>query len=366
MYIYIYSFSWVFFASFWGLFASLAYDQPPLCVVKQPSPPALTSGPWWNPPRNQIWCPKRNWTQCQALLTSPDCQLRKLWTYELWEEVLGDCPTLSNGQVAVVWMLLRWYNPRSNLTLKSPYINSLILPRFQTALPQVICFHRHWGQIFRHTRSYEHFGAWTNPSARSWPPEAISNKVSTSSTLRSWPKNWKSAQMDLSSRRPSASWDGASKKKSSGWPATNKLSGQIAALQILNCLQVPWPSWFHCCFKNKWPVKDTPVVGWFVGWVASLTIKLEPRKMSALSQCVTRKCHWKYPSSSVLPLEKIQGGYWYRSLPYGPRWSSGRPLGTPCLRKILPVCPLKSYPHLTLMCTRLLHVYYAVHCTLQA
>ena len=31
--------------------------------------------------------------------------------------------------------------------------------------------------------------------------------------------------------------------------------------------------------------------GWFLGWVASLTIKLEPRKMSALSQCVTQKCH---------------------------------------------------------------------------
>ena len=41
----IYSFPWVFFASFWGVFASLAYDQPSLCVVKQPLPPALTSGP---------------------------------------------------------------------------------------------------------------------------------------------------------------------------------------------------------------------------------------------------------------------------------------------------------------------------------
>lgn len=43
-YIYI-PFLGSFFASFWGLFASLAYDQPSLCVVKQPSPPALTSGP---------------------------------------------------------------------------------------------------------------------------------------------------------------------------------------------------------------------------------------------------------------------------------------------------------------------------------
>lgn len=44
IYIYI-PFLGSFFASFWGLFASLAYDQPSLCVVKQPSPPALTSGP---------------------------------------------------------------------------------------------------------------------------------------------------------------------------------------------------------------------------------------------------------------------------------------------------------------------------------
>ena len=43
--IYIFLFLGLFFASFWGLFASLAHDQPSLCIVKQPSPPALTSGP---------------------------------------------------------------------------------------------------------------------------------------------------------------------------------------------------------------------------------------------------------------------------------------------------------------------------------
>lgn len=78
-------------------------------------------------------------------------------------------------------------------------------------------------------------------------------------------------------------------------------------LQPTNCLVKLLHCGFPCIANSQLPAGSLAILiplllqkqvtcerqhrGWFLGWVASLTIKLEPRKMSALSQCVTQKCH---------------------------------------------------------------------------